>query len=227
MSFELAEAVPWGRSFDEYVAMFALSPRDLKSRILGCGDGPASFNAELTRRGGRVVSFDPLYECRAEDIAERIRAVTPVVLGQLRQNLDDFVWTCFDSVEAVAAARHRSMTAFLEDYGGADRGDRYVAAGLPALPFAPGSFDVALCSHFLFLYSQQFPLEFHVASLRELARVAPDVRVFPLIELGGQRSRHLDASIETLRADGFLVEVRQVEYQFQRGADEMLVVSRT
>jgi hypothetical protein len=225
MPFQLAEAVPWGRSFDEYVAMFGLSPHDLEARILGCGDGPASFNAELTKRGGRVVSIDPLYECRAGAIADRIREVTPVVLGQLRQNLDAFVWHHFDSVEAVAAARHESMTAFLEDYGGPDRGDRYVAGGLPSLPFASGRFDLALCSHFLFLYSEHFPLEFHLASLRELVRLAPDVRVFPLVELGGQRSRHVDAAIDALRADGLTVTGHRVEYEFQRGGNEMLVIS--
>jgi hypothetical protein len=45
MTFTLDSVVPWGRSFDEYVAMFALSEEDLGRRVLGCADGPASFNA--------------------------------------------------------------------------------------------------------------------------------------------------------------------------------------
>ncbi|MEJ2690734.1 MAG: SAM-dependent methyltransferase, partial [Deltaproteobacteria bacterium] len=53
MSFTLEKVVPWGRSFAEYAAMFALSKADLQGRILGCGDGPASFNASLSRQGGR------------------------------------------------------------------------------------------------------------------------------------------------------------------------------
>ena len=60
--FTLSSVVPWGRSFDEYVRMFALAESDLESRILGCGDGPASFNVEATRRGATVVSCDPLYQ---------------------------------------------------------------------------------------------------------------------------------------------------------------------
>lgn len=39
MAFTLDKVVPWGRSYDEYVAMFALSSDDLRRRILGCGDG--------------------------------------------------------------------------------------------------------------------------------------------------------------------------------------------
>lgn len=66
MAFELSGVVPWGRSYAEYVAMFALSDEDLNRRILGCGDGPAAFNAGLTGRGGSVVSVDPLYAFSAD-----------------------------------------------------------------------------------------------------------------------------------------------------------------
>ena len=48
--FTLDEVVPWGRSFDEYRLMFALSDMDLELRILGCADGPVSLNAVATRR---------------------------------------------------------------------------------------------------------------------------------------------------------------------------------
>ena len=68
MAYQLKEVVPWGKSLEEYVAMFALSEDDLAKRILGCGDGPASFNAELTKRGGTVVSIDPLYGYDVDDI---------------------------------------------------------------------------------------------------------------------------------------------------------------
>lgn len=58
--FSLDQVEPWGRSFDEYVRMFALTSEDFARPMLGCGDGPGGFNAEATRRGGRVVSCDPL-----------------------------------------------------------------------------------------------------------------------------------------------------------------------
>jgi len=46
MAFKYESAVPWGRSFDEYQRMFHLTGKDLRRRILGCADGPASFDAE-------------------------------------------------------------------------------------------------------------------------------------------------------------------------------------
>ncbi len=53
---KLNEVVPWGRSLLEYKLMFNLSEVDLNSKILGCGDGPASFNAEMTALKYDVVS---------------------------------------------------------------------------------------------------------------------------------------------------------------------------
>jgi hypothetical protein len=70
--FTLDRVVPWGRSFDEYRRMFALTDDDLRLRIVGCGDGPASFNAEATRRGARVISCDPIYRYDAEQLRQRI-----------------------------------------------------------------------------------------------------------------------------------------------------------
>jgi hypothetical protein len=62
-----------------------------------------------------------------------------------------------------------------------------VQGSLPALPFKRGEFQMALCSHFLFLYSEQFDLDFHLGSVLALCGVAEDVRIFPLTELGSRR----------------------------------------
>ena len=51
MPFTIDGVVPWGRTMDEYCGMFDLGERELRGRILGCGDGPASFNAEMTAQG--------------------------------------------------------------------------------------------------------------------------------------------------------------------------------
>lgn len=222
MGFSLEEVVPWGRSFDEYGAMFALDEADLKKRILGCGDGPASFNATLSKRGGTVVSADPVYQFATGEIANRIERTSQTVLEQLRRNVDAYVWTRIRSVEELGEVRISAMREFLEDFeAGRDQG-RYVIAELPELPFSDRAFDLALCSHFLFLYGGHLDLAFHLQSLRELCRVASEVRVFPIVELDGARSRHLDAVISELAADGYAAEVETVSYEFQRGGNEML-----
>ena len=42
--------------------------------LLGCGDGPASFNAEWRATGGKIVSIDPIYQYPADAIESRIDA---------------------------------------------------------------------------------------------------------------------------------------------------------
>lgn len=54
MTIKYRDIKPWGRSFDEYIRMFSLTPTYLKRKIIDCGDGPASFNAELTEQGGNI-----------------------------------------------------------------------------------------------------------------------------------------------------------------------------
>src|SRR5690349_3066152 len=116
MALRYESVVPWGRSFDEYRRMFALSEEDLKTRILGCGDGPAAFNAQLSARGGRVVSCDPLYQFGTQQIRARIAATRETVMTQTRQNREKFVWDTIGSPDELERLRLRAMDDFLADY---------------------------------------------------------------------------------------------------------------
>ncbi len=220
--FSLDQVVPWGRSFDEYRRMFALSDVDLERRILGCGDGPASFNAEATRRGTSVVSCDPLYRCQAGQIRARIDATADEVLRQTRDNAGEFVWRAIRSVEELGRLRHAAMNDFLHDYPAGKAAGRYLDAELPRLPFEDRAFDLALCSHLLFLYSAQLDEAFHRAAAREMCRVAGEVRIFPLLALGATPSPWVGPVTDELRASGFEVSIECVDYEFQRGADRMM-----
>jgi hypothetical protein len=204
--------------------MFDLCTGDLGKRLLGCGDGPASFNAVLSRRGGRAVSADPLYRFSVEEIRDRIAATFELVLEQTRQNADEFVWTRIRSVAELGQVRLAAMEEFLSDYPAGRAGGRYRAAALPSLPFADNEFDLALCSHLLFLYSEQFSAQFHVESVRELCRVAREVRIFPLLELGARPSRHLEPVMAQLKKSGYALQVQAVPYEFQKGGNRMLRV---
>lgn len=224
MAFTLNSVVPWGRSFEDYTRMFSLSEEDLTQRILGCGDGPASFNCSLTARGGDIISVDPLYGFSEEEIRIRIAETYQEVLAQTRNNAEEFVWDQIPSVEALGRSRKAAMEVFLSDYPSGLREQRYVDGGLPNLRFQTHEFALALCSHFLFLYSENLSLDFHVQSVLELCRVAKEVRIFPLLEFGGKKSRHLDKLVSILQEEHFSVSIQTVPYEFQKGANEMLNV---
>jgi hypothetical protein len=206
--------------------MFALSDVDLRSTILGCADGPASFNVEATGRGAAVTSCDPLYGAGAGDIRERITATFDQVLEQTRRNAHEFVWDSIESVEELGAVRMSAMEAFLADYERGREQRRYVEAALPALPFADMSFDLAVCSHFLFLYTDQLTETFHRDAIIDLCRVAREVRIFPLLALGGRPSPYVDVVRSAIRSCGYDVSIEIVPYEFQRGGNRMMRIVR-
>jgi hypothetical protein len=227
MAFTLETVVPWGRSFDEYHRMFALTDPELQQRILGCADGPASFNAELTAAGGTVTSCDPLYRLSADEIRQRIGDTSAEMIEQTWANAGTFIWSgTFIDPDALARHRLATMDRFLSDYEKGRTEGRYVAAELPTLPFAENGFDIALCSHFLFLYSKHLSEQFHVAAVRNLIRSAHEVRIFPVTELAAVPSRHVKAVSAALRVDGFRVVIETVNYEFQRGANQMMRILR-
>jgi hypothetical protein len=223
--FTLDQVVPWGRSFDEYCRMFGLTDEHLRLTILGCGDGPASFNAEATRRGGRVTSCDPIYRCSADEIQRRIADTFGTIVEQTERNADQFVWTAIRSIDELARARMAAMTAFLDDFAAGRAAGRYLDAELPALPFADRSFDVALSSHFLFLYTSQLGREFHLSAVREMCRVASEVRIFPLLALDGRRSELVADIVNDVSRANLTVSIEPVAYEFQRGATEMMRIT--
>jgi len=224
--FALDQVVPWGRSFDEYQRMFALTAADLALPILGCGDGPASFNAEATSRGIQVTSCDPIYQFDTAQLRQRIDETSAEVLEQTRRNAHEFVWSTIRSIEDLRDTRMRAMRLFLDDFPGGKASGRYSAAALPSLPFADDTFGLALSSHFLFLYTTQLGEPFHLQSIREMCRVAQEVRIFPLLALGSQPSPLVPAVTADLRSSGFEVQVVAVPYEFQRGGNEMMRISR-
>jgi len=224
MGFTLDKVVPWGRSYDEYVSMFDLTENDLVLRILGCGDGPAAFNSALTKRGGNVISIDPIYVFDAAQIKSRVSDTYETVITQMRKNKNDYVWGAIPSVEQLGNVRMSAMETFLADFEIGKQEGRYIAGELPSLPFESGRFDIALSSHFLFLYSAHLSAEFHLQALQEMLRVAHEVRVFPLLALDSAPSPHLDFVSKYLENHGFGVEVKRVPYEFQRGGNEMLVI---
>ena len=222
---KLANVVPWGRCFEEYQAMFGLSENDLNKRILGCGDGPASFNVEAAGRGCQVISCDPVYEFQVDEIRRRIDEVYPEIMTKMRQGADKYIWETLSSVEHLGEIRMNAMSRFLADFEAGCQQGRYVSASLPSLPFSDSEFDLALCSHYLFLYSDHVDGATHFASMRELCRVATEVRVFPVVSLDGEVSKHLDQVMTALSADGIDVSLQPVSYRFQKGATEMLVAN--
>jgi hypothetical protein len=117
----------------------------------------------------------------------------------------------------------QAMQAFLDDYDLGKRQGRYVAAELPSIAFQDKSFDLAVCSHFLFLYTEHLSEAFHRFAILELCRIANEVRIFPLLALDGRTSRYVASIVDDL-SGSWEVSLETVPYEFQRGGNQMMRV---
>jgi hypothetical protein len=223
---KLDDVVPWGRSYEEYVKMFDLAPEDLEGKILDCAAGPASFNAEATQKGYRVVSCDPIYRFTAAEIAARIDDTYETIVAGVEENRDRYVWGKIGSPEHMGEVRMAAMHRFLKDFPTGLQTGRYRTDELPSLGFDDGEFDLALSSHFLFTYSEQLSADFHVAAIEEMCRVASEAHIFPLLNYDGRPSQLLRTVVSKLRAQGYRAETQRVPYEFQKGGNRLLSVAR-
>ncbi|NEP84899.1 MAG: class I SAM-dependent methyltransferase [Okeania sp. SIO3B3] len=224
MTIKLEKIVPWGRNIDEYISMFDLTPEEKKLKILDCAAGPSSFNYEMTFQRYNVISCDPIYQFNTDEISQGIQATSQNIIDQVKANYDTFVWQNLQSPENLLKVRMAAMEKFLLDFPNGFEQKRYLIAELPKLPFENHKFDLALCSHFLFLYSDRLSAEFHLESILEMCRVAKQVRIFPLLKLSGEISPLLTPIIENLTTQGYKAEIKEVNYEFQKGGNQMLQI---
>ena len=225
MGFRLENVIPVGRRMVEYQGMFDLSDEALKNtKILDCGGGPSSFNSESAKLGASVSSIDPIYEFSAAQIQARVDEIFDPMMVQVLKNKDMFVWGHIKTVDELYDYRKTAIEMFLEDYEQGKREGRYVHEELPNLTYEDKVYDIATCSHLLFLYSEQLSCEFHIDSITEMIRVAKEVRVFPLIDLSGNESPHIGEVTEALREKGYSVKLVKVAYEFLKGADEYMEI---
>ncbi len=223
---KLENVVLWGRNLKEYQSMFKLSKEDMQSKkILGCGDGPSSFNFEVTKLNGNITSIDPIYQFSKDEIKKRIDETSSIVSQQLKQHQNDFVWKNIKSVDELIYIRLTAMSNFIKDYDNGKKEGRYIHQELPKLSFEDNSFDLVLSSHFLFLYSEHFDLQFHIDSIVEMCRVSKnEVKIFPLLDLKNQKSKFLEPILEMLKRKGFETKIIKTDYEFQKGANELLSI---
>lgn len=226
MAIELNKVIPLGRNLAEYTAMFGLTNQELQSSILDCGGGPSSFNYEVNKMGGNIISIDPIYRFSAWEIQNRIDETFEGMMQQAERNKDKFVWSSIKSIEELHEARQKAMKFFIEDFEAGKREGRYSFQELPELKFDNRTFELALSSHFLFLYSDILTYEFHRDAIAEMLRVAREVRIFPLVDLNAVRSGHVSKIDEEFRKMGYRVDVVKVGYEFQKGANEYMRIKR-
>jgi hypothetical protein len=224
MVMKLEKVVPFGRSFTEYQQMFSLDQSDLNKKIIAIADGPASFNFEATEKGSQIISVDPIYQLEGEIIKQKFYAVVDDIINQIKATPDDWIWSYHHDPETLRKHRETVLELFLQDYEKGKQEKRYQYGILPQLNYPDQEFQLALCSHFLFLYSGHYDYEFHLNSIQEMLRISQEVRIFPLITMMLNYSPYLQNIIDHFTNLGYNVFIKKVAYQLQKGGDEMLQI---
>jgi hypothetical protein len=213
------------RSFREYEAMFSLNDEDLDGHVLDCPGGASSFTVEASELGSRVTAADPVYAMSTLALQELAMDEPDRGSAHTAAGVERYLWDFYGDIEGHRAMRKSSAALFARDIE--VHPERYVSASLPTLPFEDRQFDLVLSSHFLFTYADRLDQDFHYQALMELQRICRrEVRVFPLLDQGGHALGAMtDAVLALLVRQGIEAEIRDVPYEFQRGGDQMLVLS--
>ena len=223
--FQTDEVILLGRTFDKCCRMFGLDDPLLRSaRILDAASGVVAFCAEANAHGGDVTASDRIYSLSADEIEQRCRRDLENSLGQLTPIAQNYVWDYFPDLDALRAAREQAYHAFIPDYRQHGRA-RYIPTEFPTSAFADDQFDLALVSHFLFLYDEQLDYDFHRQTLLELLRITTrEVRLFPLVNLRTERAAALTQVLADPAFAPYQISIQPVDYEFIRNSAEMLII---
>ena len=174
-------------------------PGPAARRVLDCSAGTSGFVAGARERGCAAVAVDPAYR---EPLSGCGGRAEPARGGPLRwcRHRDRFSFDWYGTPERQRELRAAALDAFL-----ADR--RRIRAGTSrrrshGCRSPHGSFDLALCSHLLFTWADVFDEAWHAAAIREMARVAREVRVFPLLHQGAGEPVAFLTSLREARGRG-------------------------
>lgn len=215
-----------GRTYNEYMSMFHLNEEQLQGRrILDCPAGACSFTAEASAQGFNVIATDIAYTFDTDSLHAKGKQDIAHMLEHMQTAQHEYDWTMMQTIEQLGNTRLFALETFCQDRAQHDQ--RYISDTLPQLQLPDNSVDLTLSAHFLFIYADRLDLSFHIQCLREMMRVTTqEIRIFPLINLYGERVSFIEEAIVAASAGEWTSEEQPTPYIFQKGAESMLILKR-
>ncbi len=214
-----------GFDLDDYRKMFSLTDRELKKNILDCGARQSSFNAQINKIGGNVVSVDEWYQQDFKTIEKNSKLATQNTLEFIRDNAKDYY--NFDQKIDHSKKHQHALDLFLNSYEKGAKTGTYVNYDLSKMPFKDCQFDLALCSHLLFDVRGNLEIEHYQSIIEELSRIATEVRIFPLNNIHGVPYEHLGELMLDWQNKNFRIEVQETEFNSPKFGNAMLRIWNT
>jgi SAM-dependent methyltransferase len=208
--------------------MFDLPEQLGGKRILDIAGGASSFTADCNSKGIFAQAVDPRYSYAPEIVLADARAEIETSTEKLRALAHRFDWTYYGGIDQHRAGRLESFHRFAADFSASDAKKRYIAGSLPELPLADQSFDIVLCSHFLFLYADQFDASFHERAVLDMIRICRpggQVRIYPLLSLRWEPYPHLSSLLAAICSTGASPSIEDSLLPFIPNSSKMLVIN--
>ena len=224
MALQLEDFLITGRTFDEYVAFFDLDIEGLENKkVLDCPSGVSSFIARANSKNIAASGCDIIYQFSKEDIVKQGKSSIEKIYADTAW-MEGHNYAFYGSIKEHRGFRESALEGFKDDL----EVDRYRYETLPSLSYDDDSFDLLLSSHLLFVYDDRLDLEFHIESIKEMLRVAKEVRIFPLIDFKNSRMDEEDNFSPLVKEVmvHFNAKLIEVDFEFQPGANAMICIRR-
>lgn len=99
-----------GRTYDEYMRMFALTSEDLNGkRILDCPGGACSFTFHASTQGVDVTSADILYQFNRDQLESKGKSDLIKLRDGMARAEDDYIWDEFINVDGQIRVREQAL----------------------------------------------------------------------------------------------------------------------
>ncbi len=222
MALQLRDYLITGRTFEEYMAFFNLNPNTLRGKkVLDCPSGVSSFIADAKALNIDAHGCDIIYAHDASAIIKRAYDSIELIYQDVTW-MADHNFDFYGSIANHKKHRQRALRGFENDFNTR----HYLYQTLPQLSYGDKAFDLLLSSHLLFVYDDRLSLEFHLQSIREMLRVAKEVRIFPLIDFKNSRKNEADnfsPFVNTILKT-FKAKVVPVDFEFQPRGGAMMIL---
>lgn len=219
----MKQPVFWGHTAADYQKMFDLEA--VPNRVLEFASGISTFNLECAQKV-EVQSLDPRFALDADTLKCKAELIFHDMKNCIAQYPKRYDFKDYGGLEAFMQTRFDGMRRFFDDYEAGLAEGRYRAINDLNLPYDDFYFDLAISSHYFFAGLTDQDATFHIRMLQELARVAKEVRIFPLIHSDGSTPPELGPVLLALQQAGYGAEVRSIADPIEPQGNAMLRVWR-
>lgn len=219
----MIQPVFWGHTAADFQKMFALET--FPERILEFSSGISTLNLELNNTH-TIHSIDPRFALDKDTLKCKAELIFHDMQEQVMHNESRYNFVSYGGLDTFIRKRYEGMQRFFADYDTGITEGRYRSINSMQLPYEDFYFDLAMSSHYFFAGLAEQDVNFHVRMLQELARVAKEVRIFPLVHADGSTPQELGPTLLALQQAGYGAEVRSIIDPLEPAGNAMLRVWR-